>query len=386
MNEVKKQIPPLKRIYFYLTGNCNLRCRHCWIAPTYIANESTKLFLDVHHFKSIIKQAKPLGLNSVKLTGGEPLLHPNIFEIIEIVKQEDLELTIETNGTLCSLELSQLIRSCRKPFISVSLDGSTKETHEYIRGVNGCFNEALQGIVNLVKAGLKPQLIMSIMNHNKGEIESFVRLVEQLCANSVKFNLVQPTSRGKAMHEAAEVPSVEELIEIGRWVERTLIPTTHLRVFYSYPMAFRSLNRIFIGDSSGSSTCGILTVLGVLSDGSFALCGIGKVVKEFIFGNVNTDSLQQVWENNSILNEIRYGLPHRIEGICKECVMVKMCKGSCIAQNYYTDNSLWAPFWFCKEADNKGLFPQSRKMQHPVIADNIDTITLNQRQSKNLKN
>ena len=69
---------------FYLTEGCNLACRHCWIAPTFQAGEKTYPSLDVDLFRSIISQAKTLGLGGVKLTGGEPLLHPRIGELIEI--------------------------------------------------------------------------------------------------------------------------------------------------------------------------------------------------------------------------------------------------------------------------------------------------------------
>jgi MoaA/NifB/PqqE/SkfB family radical SAM enzyme len=64
--------------------------------------------------------------------------------------------------------------------VSVSLDGSDAETHEWVRGVEGCFEAALQGIRNLVAAGIRPQLIMSLMRKNVGQIEPLVRMAESL--------------------------------------------------------------------------------------------------------------------------------------------------------------------------------------------------------------
>ena len=186
----------LGNIYFYLTEGCNLACRHCWIAPTFQAGERTYPSLDVDLFRSIISQAKALGLGGVKLTGGEPLLHPRISELIEIVKAENLRLTMETNGVLCTPELARLIASCRNSFVSVSLDGADSETHEWMRGVEGCYSQALRGIRNLVDVGIHPQVIMSIVRRNREQMEHVVRLAELAGANSVKFNLVQPTARG----------------------------------------------------------------------------------------------------------------------------------------------------------------------------------------------
>ena len=100
-----------------------------------------------------------MGLTSVKLTGGEPLLHPAIADILELTRTENLGLVVETNGVLCTPILAKKIAACKNPFVSVSLDGSDAETHEWLRGVQGCYEATLRGVRNLVDAGLKPQLI-----------------------------------------------------------------------------------------------------------------------------------------------------------------------------------------------------------------------------------
>ncbi len=107
-------------------------------------------------------------------------------------------------------------------------------------------------------------------------------------------------------------------------------------------------------------SAGFLGLLGVLANGSYALCGIGETVPELVFGHAAKDKLEDVWRDSSVLNELRQGLPHQFEGICKDCLMKAMCLGSCVAQNYYRSKNLWAPFWYCEEAQKRGLFPGSR--------------------------
>jgi SynChlorMet cassette radical SAM/SPASM protein ScmF len=311
-------------------------------------------------FRKIIEQAKPLGLSGVKLTGGEPLLHPDIHEILDIIRSEDLRLTVETNGVLCTPGLAKKMKACKNSFVSVSLDGANAETHEWVRGVEGCFDEALDGVRNLVKVGFRPQIIMSIMKHNKSEMEPLVRLAESLGAGSVKFNLVQPTARGEKMHETGETLTIQELVELGEWVENTLTKTTNLRVVYSHPAAFKPLSRMFGDGGDGCGVCGIFGILGVLGNGSYALCGIGETVPEMVFGHAAEDSLEDVWKNASMLNDIREGLPEKLGGICGECMMKGVCLGSCIAQNYYRLKDLWASFWYCEEAREAGIFPETR--------------------------
>lgn len=347
-------------IYFYLTEGCNLKCRHCWIEPKYQSKKSTSTSLDLGCFQSVIEQAKPLGLSGVKLTGGEPLLHPQIHEILGLIRREDLQLTVETNGIPCTPELARMMASCKNPFISVSLDGPDPQTHEWVRGVEGCFEDALKGVENLRDAGISPQIIMTLMRRNKNHLEDMVRLAESLDAGSIKFNTLQPTARGKKMHDDGESLTVSELIELGSWVDNTLSASTRLHLFYSYPPAFRALGNLFGQNRNGCQVCGILGIIGVLADGFYALCGIGETVSDLVFGHVTKDRLAEVWNQTPILRELRKGLPHRLEGICGKCIMKQLCLGSCIAQNYYRSSNIWAPFWFCEQAQERGLFPESR--------------------------
>lgn len=353
---------PLNQIYFYLTEGCNLRCRHCWIVPKYQSGDKSYPSLEVDLFRSIIQQAKPLGLSGVKLTGGEPLLHPDIHEILDVIRSEELRLTVETNGVLCTPGLAKKMKATsQNSFVSVSIDGSDPETHEWVRGVEGCFDAALDGVRNLVSAGFRPQIIMSIMKRNKDQIEPLVRMAEALGAGSVKFNLVQPTARGEKMHEVGETLTIQELVELGEWVENGLSASTNLRLIYSHPAAFKPLGKMFGTDGDGCGVCGIFGILGVLGDGSYALCGIGETVPDMVFGHAGKDRLEDVWNNTPILNEIREGLPERLTGICGDCVMKGICLGSCIAQNYYRTKNLWASLWYCEEAKEAGLFPETRE-------------------------
>jgi SynChlorMet cassette radical SAM/SPASM protein ScmF len=351
---------PLRSIYFYLTRSCNLRCRHCWISPQFQEERQSHPSLHANLFKSIVDQGKPLGLNNVKLTGGEPLIHPAISEIIAYIRDSGLGLTMETNGTVITRELALAMTECKSQFVSVSLDGADAETHEWMRGVEGCFEAAVRGIRILVELGIRPQIIMSLVRQNKDQIEPVVRLAESLGASSVKFNLVQPTARGEQMHSDGQTLLVHELVQIGRWVDTELSKSSNIRLIYSTPAAFRSLSSMFGPCGDGCHTCGIRGIIGVLADGSYALCGIGETVPELVFGSAATDSLEDVWLNSPLLQEIREGLPKRLSGVCSKCLMKKICLGECIAQNYYSTKDLWSPFWYCEAAFKQGIFPESR--------------------------
>jgi SynChlorMet cassette radical SAM/SPASM protein ScmF len=366
----EKSSYPLNTIYFYLTRGCNLRCRHCWITPKFQTEEKQYPSLDPDLFRSILDQAKPLGLSSVKFTGGEPLIHPHIEELLTEVQSRDLHFGIETNGVACTWDIARRLKACSGAHVSVSLDGADAETHEWVRGVPGCFGKALDGIKNLVSVGFRPQVIMTVMRRNKDQLESLVRLAESLGAGSVKFNIVQPTARGEQMHKNNETLTIEELVKLGRWVEDELAPRSKVHIFYSHPAAFRPLGRIFGSNGDGCGVCGIRGILGVLGDGTYALCGIGETVPELVFGDAAKDSLDHVWKNTLLLQEIREGLPKSFKGLCGDCLMKARCLGSCIAQNYYSSRHLWSPYWYCQEAYVQGLFPLSRLAKDVRVSDN----------------
>jgi SynChlorMet cassette radical SAM/SPASM protein ScmF len=357
---------PLRQIYFYLTSSCNLRCSHCWIGPEYKPRPGTAYALDLDLFVHIIRQAVPLGLSGVKLTGGEPFLHPEIEALLTFIGESDLRLALETNGVLCTPRLAGKIAENKKVFVAVSIDGSDAGTHDRIRGAKGAFEGALNGIRNLAGAGLKPQVIMTVMKDNKDQMTDVVRLAESLGAGSVKFNILQPTFRGKDLHDKGAALPVEEYIRLGRWVEMELSATTRLALFYHQPAAFRPLSRMFrTNGGTGCGSCGIRNIIGVLSDGSYALCGIGEHVKDLVFGHARTDRLGHVWQSNEVLRRLREGLPDKLEGVCGRCLMKHRCLGSCVAQNYYGAKQLWAPYWYCEAAEQEGIFPRSRLSRAP---------------------
>jgi len=348
----------LDQIYFYLTEGCNLRCRHCWIVPKYDAGNQRWPAIPFDLFRDIVEQGKPLGLRGVKLTGGEPLIHPDIDVILDYIAAAKLRLTIETNGLELTPERAAKIRQAKAPFVSISLDGADAETHEWVRGVEGCFEAALRGLRNCVDAGLRPQVIMSVMRRNAGQLEALAHLAAENGAASVKFNIVMPAARGRDLHKTGETLSIQELVELGLWIESFLVKTSPLKVIHSHPFAFKPLSAIYGNGDRGR--CGIFGIIGVLGNGKYALCGIGETVPELLFGDAREKKLAGVWNNNPVLNALRQGLPRDLKGICGDCLMKNQCLGSCIANNYYLNQDLLAPFWYCQEALEAGLFPASR--------------------------
>ena len=350
--------PPLTSYYVYLTGGCNLACRHCWLSPTFEPGGDTGGHLPYEAFALAIEQGLPLGLEHVKLTGGEPLLHPDLLRMVDLLREKEVGLTIETNGTLLTRSLARYLKDkSTLHFISLSLDGATPESHDAFRGVKGSFDKTCQAIGYLVQVGYRPQVIMSLHQDNMGEIEPLVKLAEKLGAGSVKFSPVRPTGRGELMAQREQLLDIRRLIEMGRWVESELQKRTRLRLFFSWPLAFYGLQRLLALDDY---SCNVRNILGILPARHLALCGIGVQVPELCYGQLGEDLVADVWMSHPALIGLRQSVPADLEGICGRCIFRQRCLGMCVAENYHAARRLTAPYWFCHEADKAGLFPRSR--------------------------
>jgi SynChlorMet cassette radical SAM/SPASM protein ScmF len=359
--QLPEGVPPLNSYYVYLTGGCNLACKHCWIAPSFQPHGGTGGHLDYKLFELAIDEGLPLGLSHVKLTGGEPLLHPDFIRMVDLLRGKELGLTIETNGVLMTEKLARYLKKkSTLQFISVSLDGANPETHDAFRGVKGSFEKTCQAVRHLVAAGFRPQVIMSIHEGNVNEVEPLVRLAESLGAGSVKFNLVQPTGRGSAMTARGQVLGIKYLVELGKWIETHVQKYAGINLIYSWPMAFYSIKHLL--DFEGYS-CSIFNILGILPTGELGMCGIGTQVPELRYGALGRDRVADVWTSHSLLADIRRNIPHQLEGTCGECVLRNLCMGTCIAENYSSGGKLNSPHWFCQQAREQKLFPSSRLTQ-----------------------
>jgi SynChlorMet cassette radical SAM/SPASM protein ScmF len=359
VNEDEKKFPELRTVYLYATGACNLKCSHCWINPEFQeAGYRGNLHIDPVLVEKMLVQGKPLGLSSFKITGGEPLLHPSIKRILSFLSDEGMKLTMETNGTLIDEDMAGFLASCKElGFMSVSLDGADAITHEKLRGVEGSFNSAIQGIRNLVSAGIRPQMICTLHRENSSQMRKIIDLAESLGCGSVKFNHVQYVGRGSEF-DTDLLLTVPEILELNNIIESEIIHSTRIRVLLDVPFAFYTPAR-FLRGSRGR--CNILNIIGLLSNGDLALCGIGTSVEELVYGNVGTDDLEEVWENSPGLARLRETVPDGLEGICSKCVHRRFCMGTCVAGNYNATGRLSAPYYFCSISEELGLFPASRK-------------------------
>ncbi len=362
--DLPEGVPALRAFYLYMSNTCNLRCRHCWITPGFgDGKETPGDFVDPEALRQAVVEAKPLGLCSVKLTGGEPMLHPRFMEIADLLTAEGMHMDMETNGTLMTAEKARHLKEKTSvTFISVSLDAPDARSHDSFRGVPGAFDAAVRGLDCLVNAGYRNcQVIMSVHKGNRHQVEEVVALAAAHGANSVKFNPVTRTGRGAAMEESGEVMDYDEHLAFARYVSTELRPKARVGVILNMPPALSSM-RDLLRTHGRTGDCGVLRILGVLGNGDIALCGIGRTVPELVYGKLGRDSIRDIWFSNPTILGLRRALTD-VDALplpCAKCLFVRTCRTGCVANNYTESGSLIAPTWLCAEAERRGVFPGKR--------------------------
>jgi len=362
--DLPEGVPPLSTFYIYLSDNCNMRCRHCWVVPRFTDGKPDPgRVVDVDALRGAVREARTLGLRSVKLTGGEPMLHPRFTDIADLLTAEGLSFYMETNGTLLTAEAARHLKDkTRLTFVSVSLDGADARTHDPFRGVDGAFDGALKGLSYLADAGFKnTQVIMSVHRGNRAQVEALAELAAARGAASVKLNPVTRTGRGITMHERGEDLDFDELMELTRHVDYDLGPRAPIGIILNIPPALSSLRRL---RRSGASCgdCSVRGVLGILGTNQYALCGIGSTCPEFVYGQLGKDSVRDIWLTNPTILYLRRALADvdSFPGICARCIFARACRTGCVADNYVQSGQLIATEWMCAEAVRRGAFPAAR--------------------------
>ena len=351
-------VPTLNTFYAYLTSGCNCACRHCWFVPER-QKQDEQVVLEPRILRHAIEQALPLGLSAIKWTGGEPTLHPRFRELLDMQREYNLEAIVETNGMLVNDELASLMRDSGVSRVSVSLDGANDRTHDAIRCVKSGFKKTIMGVRALVGAGFRPELILTLQQSNKRQLPDFFALAEGLGAGAVKLNVLQPVLRAETLSNKGDALSIKEILDISAKVSEKWSQQFSLPIQMGVPHAFRPLSRIISGEDDG--VCNIMHVLGILPSGAYSLCGVGQHVPELSMGAVMSVKLKEIWQSHQVLMGLREGLPKSLQGICRDCLMQENCLGSCVASNYQLSGDLLAPYWFCQQAAEQGLFPLKRR-------------------------
>jgi|GEM_PF-2214030 len=347
------ELPSLTQLYVYVTETCDCACDRN-LAAIYSGRRKAR-FLSPESLESAIIEAKPLGLTSLKWTGGEPTLHPDFPKLLAVQKKHELRGALETNGLYLSHELASLLVASGVTDVAVGLDGARRETHDAIRGMHGAYDRVMAGIEQLIAVGLRPRLVITLMQRNAGEVDEMLALADRIGAGSIKFKILHPDRLSKIFYPDGKALPVAELIALNRRIEKSMSRIS-LPVSCEIPFAFRSFR--ILSQLTGNRV--LTSSLGLLADGSYTFCGVGINITSMVFGKAGDGDMAGIWWNHTVVREMRENLLSRLGGICSRCLMKGQCLGGHATDNLPRTGDLTREFWFCRAAAAEGLFPSSR--------------------------
>jgi len=161
-------------VIWNLVRRCNLTCRHCYATS---ADKDFPGELNTRQVFEVMDDLKAFGVPVLILSGGEPLMRPDIFEISRHAKAEGFYVGLSSNGTLIDERTIGDIAAVGYDYVGISIDGM-RETHDRFRRKQGAFDESLRGIRLCIEAGLKVGLRFTLTQENAAELPDLLRLME----------------------------------------------------------------------------------------------------------------------------------------------------------------------------------------------------------------
>jgi 12,18-didecarboxysiroheme deacetylase len=344
------------------TRRCNLGCVHCYSNS---ADRNYEGELSTGQAKALIEDLAAFGVPVILFSGGEPLLRHDLFELAPFATKLGVRAVISTNGTLISMETAERLRDIGLSYVGVSLDGM-RGTNDRFRGRAGAFDEALAGIRNCRKAGIKVGLRFTINKRNAADVADIFTLLRDENIPRVCFYHLVYSGRGTALmkedldHEATRkvvdliIDKTAELHREGLAKEVLTVdnhadgPYLYLRMLAEKNpraedvMKLLKMNR---GNSSGHG-------FGCVSwDGEVHADQFWRHVS---FGNVTQRKFSEIWTDlgNPLMAQLKDKRAH-VKGRCARCRFLDVCGGNFRVRAEAATGDLWAPDPACYLTDEE---------------------------------
>ncbi|MCM8830988.1 MAG: radical SAM protein [Candidatus Omnitrophica bacterium] len=304
-------------IQWHIANRCNLRCIHCY-QDDFSSNKELNLDDLIKISDNLIDTMKKWDAYLyLSLTGGEPLLFPYLWDLIDYLNKEKriYQLSIITNGTLIDINIDKILKSKIKK-IFVSLDGTNAKINDYIRG-KGVFDKVIRNIKLLKEKKIKVFIMYTLMNYNLKEAEELISFCKSIDVDGFIIERFFPLGFGRKISE--QLVSKEDLLSLYKELFKQTGNIFRLDDVIKTRALYLNLENSQIGLYTSECVVGKFG-LAILSDGGVLPC------RRFTLkiGNLLEQTLDEIWKNSEVLNKIRK--KENLKGLCKSCD-VKNCIG-----------------------------------------------------------
>ena len=315
-------------IAWNLTQRCNLRCAHCYLDASH-REEGARGELRGAECLRLVDQIAEVGTDLfLILTGGEPLLREDIFDIARYASEQGFTVVIGTNGTLIDPELAGKMADAGIQGAGVSLDSLKPELHDAFRGRRGAWEQAVRGIEALKEVGLEFLIQMTVTQDNCGEVSEIAEFSFKAGAKGFNLFFLVCTGRGEDLTDLDPAQYERTLTDLypiqrryeGRMLVRAKCAPHYQRIVYEHDPNAPLLRAYSGACPAGTRYCRISP------EGEVTPCPYMPLA----VGNLREKRFAEIWRDSKILRNLR---DPELKGRCDVCEFRTLCSG-CRARAY----------------------------------------------------
>ncbi|MDH5719141.1 MAG: radical SAM protein [Spirochaetia bacterium] len=339
-------MPPV--IVWNLTNHCNMTCPHCY-ASAKIRKPEDDLSLD--QLISILDKLSEFGVKIIILSGGEPLLRNDIFEIIQECNKRNIKTHLSTNGSLIDADTAKKLKESGIEYVGVSIDGEPEFNDNY-RGLESAYEKALTGLKNAKEFGMSTGLRMTLTKKNS---DSLIKMIETAREHEIpRFYISHLVYGGRGKAYAVNDLEKQESKNIMNLVIEKSLEIIDSEENFNIITGGNDADGVYVyqycKENFAAQADDIWSLLKKRNGNSAA----EKILNVDYKGNVHPD---QFWQNETLGNLLNNGLrdilqnkliaqlkerTKYLKGKCKACDYVEICRGSHRERALAAFNDIWA--------------------------------------------
>lgn len=324
----------LDYVQWDITSACNLNCLHCRGEKT----NSNKNDLTLKYCYTLINQIVAANTHTLSIAGGEPLLAPNIWNVLKYANGKFRRLVVSTNGTIVNPRTAKLLAELTTN-VQVSLDGHTDKVHDYIRG-KGNFVRAIKAIKLLQEEGANVAVRLTLCKENKDSATEFVCLAKELGLPEAFLRRMIPSGNAKkcGLHTLSSDELKENIGKAIEWGKQIGIHVASADYFCQIEFNEKSRKNAvamhkYAGKKIGGCAIGFNSFY-VMHNGIIAYCPYLPV----FCGDLRKQTLLEIWKTSRMMKVAR-NLRFNLKGKCSVCKYKFAC-GGCRAYAYATNGDI----------------------------------------------
>lgn len=305
-----------------ITHACNMNCKYCSVKDMH---SKIKNGLSTEEYKKIIDKLVDIGAFQIGLTGGEPTTRKDLVELTRYIASKNVACNLTTNGFNVPEKLIIELKEAGLTQVQISLDSYKKEVHEKYR-TEGSFDKAIETAKLFKKNGFIVGVDTVVTNDNLNDLEEFMDFLEE---NGFDGLTIIKLKQGHLDLETfkKQVPDYDKYAEV---IDKVCRRKGNLEVTIDCSSVANLCKTLTLEEQNKIHSAGCPaghSLISIAPNGDMFPCA-ALTNEKYKIGNILTDDLEKVWNESPLLKNLR-GIKNKIEGKCRTCSKLDVCRGGC---------------------------------------------------------